>query len=121
MGRIDVLILTAVATSIALGQYFFKRVGVSIHGASPVGAVRMLMASPLFYAAIGLYATSTVLWIFALSRMPITRAYPWIMAASATVPIIGWLGFGERVSPGFWIGLIFVLVGLAITQFSLQS
>ena len=118
ISRVDIAILSTVAARIALGQYFFKRAGVSIRGASPEAALRILAQNPQFYIALALYGTSTVLWIFALSRMSLTQAYPWIIAASATVPLIGWLGFGERVNAGFWVGFALILAGLAITQFS---
>lgn len=56
------------------------------------------------------------MWIYVLSRVPLTAAYPWIMAATVSVPLIGHLYFDEQVGPTFWIGIAMVALGLLLTQ-----
>jgi drug/metabolite transporter (DMT)-like permease len=116
--RTDAPLLSFIAVSLAAGQYLFKRAGLSIQGQPIAKGLLSLAVSPSLYVALALYGGTTLLWIFVLSRVPITLAYPWIAAATAAVPVIGWLAFGEHVGPAFWVGFAMILIGLTLTQLS---
>jgi drug/metabolite transporter (DMT)-like permease len=118
LSRTDAVLLSSIAINLVAGQYLFKRAGLSIQGQPIAKGLLSLAFSPSLYVALALYGGTTLLWIFALSRVPITLAYPWIAAATAAVPVIGWLAFGERVGPTFWVGFAMILIGLTLTQLS---
>ena len=109
-------LLSIVVLFLAMGQFLFKRSGLALRGRPLVDGVRTLATLPSFYLAITLYGIATVMWIFVLSRVTLTQAYPWIAAGTVAVPLIGWFFFDERVTPVFWLGLAIMMVGLLLTQ-----
>jgi multidrug transporter EmrE-like cation transporter len=75
----------------------------------------------VFYLALSLYAFSTFLWIWILSRVPLSQAYPWVAIGIAIVPLLGWYVFDERIKPTFWLGVLLIVSGVIITQFTSRS
>jgi drug/metabolite transporter (DMT)-like permease len=114
---LNTALLATVAVSLAVGQLLFKRTGLAIQDRSVADGLLAMMRQPAFYAALTLYGVTTLLWIWVLSRVPLSQAYPWVALTTAIVPIIGWLVFGERIAPSFWLGMAFILLGLFITQY----
>jgi drug/metabolite transporter (DMT)-like permease len=108
--------LTVFALSLAAGQALFKRVGLAIRDQPPFDSLALVVRLPALYAALALYVFSTLLWIWILSRVPLMQAYPWVAISMAIVPAIGWFAFGERATPIFWLGVVFILVGVLLTQ-----
>ena len=113
-------LLLTVVVFLSAGQFLFKRAGLAIQGRNLFDSVWMLATLPSFYLALAIYGLATVLWVYILSRVPLTEAYPWIAGATGLVPLIGYLFFGERVTPLFWVGMAFILAGLLLTQLSVQ-
>lgn len=109
-------LLVLIAGALVAGQMIFKSLGLAIRGEAPAAILQYLATSPRFYLAVGLYGTSTIVWIYVLSRVRLVEAYPWIAAVSVAVPLIGCLVFGERVGPYFWVGIGLIAVGLLLTQ-----
>jgi drug/metabolite transporter (DMT)-like permease len=64
-----------------------------------------------------LYGLSTLLWIWLLSRIPLSQAYPWVAIASVIVPLLAWYFYNERMAPVFWVGVTLMLAGLLLTQY----
>lgn len=113
--------LAAVTLILAAGQFLFKRIGLSIHGVPIAAGLLSILRQPLLYAALLLYGVATILWIWILSRVPLSQAYPWVAAGVVVVVFLGWWFYGERPSPIFWLGLAFVAVGIALTQYGSQG
>lgn len=106
---------------LAMGQLLFKRVGLTISG-RPLGqGLLLLIRHPTLYAALTLYGAATVLWIWILSRVPLSRAYPWVALGVFIVPLIGWWVYGERVTPTFWMGVAAIVGGVILTQLGSQG
>jgi multidrug transporter EmrE-like cation transporter len=103
----------------ALGNGFAQlvtyRAGVDFDGFLSVAQL------PVFHAAISLYAVSTVLWVWLLSRVTLMQAYPWVSAGVVIVPLLSGMIFGERVNAAYWLGAALIVAGIAITQYSVQS
>jgi multidrug transporter EmrE-like cation transporter len=110
---VSLLIFTS---SLAIGQVMFKQVGLAIRA----DGLLSLFCQPALYAALGIYGFSTILWIWILSRISLSQAYPWVAAGMAIVPLSGWYVFGERVDPLFWVGVGLILAGIMITQYAGQ-
>lgn len=113
-------LLLAVTILLTAGQFLFKHAGLAIQGRPLAHGVWALATLPSFYLALAIYGVATVLWVYALSRIPLTAAYPWLAGATVLVPLIGWLFYGERVTPIFWVGLALMLAGLLLTQLGTQ-
>jgi drug/metabolite transporter (DMT)-like permease len=98
------------------GQLFFKKLGLELRGQPLGNGALRLLTSPTLYAAFALYGVATLLWIWVLSRVPLSRAYPYAALGVVLVPLASTLMFGERVRPGFWFGTALIVAGIAITQ-----
>lgn len=116
----NTILLLIVVAFLSAGQFLFKRAGVAIQGLALADGGWTLATLPSFYLALALYGIATVLWIYVLSRMPLTEAYPWIAVATVAVPLIGWLFYGEQVTPLFWVGMALITAGLLLTQLGVQ-
>lgn len=99
----------------------FKHVGLVIRDRPVVDGLLSLLTQPAFYSVMTLYAFSAFLWVWILSRVPLSQAYPWAAAGVAIVPLLGWYVFGERVGTLFWFGVMLILTGISITQYASQS
>ena len=75
------------------------------------------MRDPVLYGALTLYGFATLLWIWILSRVPLSQAYPWIAVGTAIVPLLGWYLFDERVAPVFWVGVALIIAGILLVQY----
>lgn len=73
--------------------------------------------SPFVWAGLILYGIATVLWLFALSRLPLSVAYP----IQALAYILGMVAaqrlFGEEVPLWGWLGGLLILLGVALVAY----
>lgn len=95
------LLLNAVA--LAAGQLLFKSTAVRVKGLSLAAMLRSIAFVPSFYAACVLYAVATVLWVWVLTKVPLSTAYPFVG-----------LFLGETPTVGGCIGMLMVAVGVAL-------
>jgi drug/metabolite transporter (DMT)-like permease len=102
---------------LAAGQLLFKLAARQIVGV-PVGQLAPVLLSNLpLWIAVFLYGCSTMLWVWILSRVPLTQAYPWVALGAIIVPLAAWFLLGEMVKPIFWLGAALITVGILLTQF----
>jgi multidrug transporter EmrE-like cation transporter len=73
-----------------------------------------LFFDPIFYLALALYGGSTVLWIWILTRMQLSIAYPWVASTMIIVPLFAYWVFGESLSPRFWMGCSLIVAGILL-------
>lgn len=97
------LMLLASAVCAAAGQMLF-RVGAA-------GRQSLIeFVNPALLGGLGLYAASTLLWVFALSRLPLRSVYPFTALTFVLVYAGAILLLGEKPS---WRGIVGVLIVLA--------
>jgi drug/metabolite transporter (DMT)-like permease len=113
--------LVTFSVMLAVGQMFFKVVARSMQGLPLGEGMLAIVGMPMLYFALALYGAATLLWIWILSRVPLSQAYPWVAVAMATVPILAGAVFHERVSPAYWLGIALVMLGVYVTQYASQS
>jgi drug/metabolite transporter (DMT)-like permease len=118
---VDGVGLLMFALLLSIGQLLFKQVGSSIRGQALADAASVLFVSSHFYFALALYGGAKLLWIWLLSRVPLTQAYPWSALAVALVPLMAILILGETVRPLFWIGITLIIAGIVLTQYGIGS
>ncbi len=105
----DRLCLVLFAVLLAGGQVLFK---VAARGES-AGAI---VQSPALWGALALYGGSTALWLWILTRVPLSEAYPWSALGAVFVPLLAVLVLGETVRPMFWAGAGLIGLGVVLTQ-----
>lgn len=89
----------------ALGQLLFKK-------SSPSNLRSCLR--PIFLLAILLYGISTVMFIVALKFEKLTILYPLISTSYIWTSILAIYFLGERMSIAKWIGIAFIILGVAL-------
>jgi drug/metabolite transporter (DMT)-like permease len=64
--------------------------------------------------ALGCYALSVVVWILALSRVPVSIAFPMLSMAYVVNAIAAWYLLGEAFSPTKLVGMGVIILGVII-------
>jgi len=114
----DVTTLTAFPCFIALGQVLFKLTAAHAIGKSAGAALGSVIAQPVFYGALAVYALGTLMWLWILSRYSLTIAYPFAAIALVAVPLLEVLFFGVHTTAPYWIGLALVVCGVLLVTHS---
>jgi len=80
--------------------------------ATPVGPG--LALEPRILAGILCYAVSLVVWILALSKTPVSVAYPMVSLGFALNALLAWWLLGEAVTPMRMAGIGIIIVGVIL-------
>lgn len=113
MTLVNVLLCLLFAASIAIGQLLFKFAANGVASAQGTFLFKVVL-NPQVWLAFGWYGLSSFLWLYILMRVPLSRAYPFVLLGSAIVPLGARLFFGERISSTYVLGGLVVLAGLYI-------
>jgi drug/metabolite transporter (DMT)-like permease len=113
----DILILVLYSLGMSLGQVLFKLAANGAAGRPGEGFVASLLGAWHFYASIALYGVLTVLWIWLLTRIPLSRAYPFVILTFVFTPALAAFLFGEPLNAWYFAGLALILAGLAVLVF----
>jgi drug/metabolite transporter (DMT)-like permease len=111
------LLCLVFSASLVAGQILFKLAAEDIAPRVAAGSYVQAALSPWLVGALLLYAATTVLWIYILTRAPLSAAYPFSLLGAALVPALAAMLFGEAVTWKYFAGLLLVLTGLVIIQF----
>ena len=110
------IILISVSLS-AFAQISFK-LGVSEAGRGPKGdggvawEVVNSMLTPGVLVGLALYGCGTLLWLTALARVDVSRAYPFVALGFVLTAILGCWIFGDPVTPQKIAGILVVMGGV---------
>ncbi|MBM7127483.1 EamA family transporter [Dyella flava] len=99
-------------TGIACGQVLFKLAAKSSQSSTSLLAA---LLSPYLLIGIALYGTMTLAWIWLLTKLELSRAYPFMALSFVFVPLLCVLVLGEHISARYWIGMALIICGLLIT------
>lgn len=80
--------------------------------ATPVGLG--LALEPRILAGIACYVLSLVVWILALSKTPVSIAYPMVSLGFALNAALAWWLLGEAVTPMRMAGIGIIIVGVVL-------
>ena len=110
------LLMTGVLLN-AAAQLFLKagtnRVGefaFTLDNLVPIGS--KLIANPPILAGLTCYVVSVVVWILALSRVPVSIAYPMLSVGYIVNALAAWMLFGESLTAQKLVGIGFIVVGV---------
>ena len=76
----------------------------------PIGT--QLALQPHILAGLGCYVVSVVVWIMALSRVPVSIAYPMLSIGYIVNAIAAYYLFGESITAQKVIGIGFIVIGV---------
>lgn len=94
-----------------IGQTLFK-LGSTGKSLNNIGDVIKLFFNPVVIVALCIYACTTGLWLYILSRIPISFAYPIQALAFPIILIISSILFKESITFSKWIGVIIICIGV---------
>lgn len=63
-------------------------------------------------AGLASYGLSSVFWLLALKRFPLSTAYPMVSMSYILVMALGYFLFNETISMQKWFGVAFISVGV---------
>jgi multidrug transporter EmrE-like cation transporter len=90
-----------------------NRIGTFDFSAANIVPVGMqVAASPFVLGGLACYAISVVLWILALSRVPVSIAYPMLSIGYIVNAGAAWFLFGESLTAQKLVGIGFIVVGV---------
>lgn len=78
----------------------------------PIGL--KLAFQPFILGGMACYAVSLVVWIMALSRVPVSIAYPMLSIGYVVNAVIAHFWFGEALALQKMLGIGFIIVGLLL-------
>ena len=112
------LILTGVLIN-ALAQLLLKagtnQIGhfeFSAHSIVPIG-LRIATCPPIM-GGLACYAVSVVVWILALSRVPVSQAYPLLSIGYVVNALAAWWLFGESLGVNKLAGITLIIAGVIL-------
>ena len=88
-----------------IGEFAF-----SMDNVVPIGA--RIASSPPILAGLACYGVSVVVWILALSRVPVSVAYPLLSIGYIVNAVAAWWLFGEALGAQKMVGIGFIVVGV---------
>jgi multidrug transporter EmrE-like cation transporter len=111
--RLFLLILASVSLS-ALAQLALK-IGTSAAPAAEASGfgrqIGGLVQSPMVLVGLGLYGLGALIWLFVLSRAPLSLAYPFVGIGFVLTMLAGALYLNESVSQTRVIGTLMIALG----------
>lgn len=105
------LLVVACVFGISIGQILFKKISLLIHAGNSILSLRVLYFSA---AAAVLYGGATILWIWALRGVELSKAYLFMALCFVLVPAMSWLFFNETIRLGYFLGTLLIVTGIIV-------
>lgn len=109
------------AAALAVGQILFKSTAAQVKELPLAAMLRGILFVPAFYAACLLYAMATVLWVWILTKLPLSTAYPFVGLSFIFIALVSWLFLGETPTIRSCVGVLLVAAGVALIAASLPA
>ena len=77
-----------------------------------IGALASLALRPAVIGGVACFAVGLLFWVFVISRLPASVAYPMMSLAYVTVLLLGWVLLDEHITPVRLIGVGIIVVGV---------
>ena len=105
--------LLIVVIGISIGQILFKAAALKSRD-SAVGFIHSLALNPVFLLAMVIYGLVTLLWVYILSSVRLSTAYPFMTISFVITPFLASYFFSEPLELRYWIGMSAIVAGLLV-------
>jgi len=102
------------ALGMSIGQALFKISADRAKNEPETAFVMSLLLNGYFWLAMIVYGALMLIWVWILTRVPLSRAYPFVVLAFVFTPLLAKFLFGESLNLWYFWGLGFILFGLGI-------
>lgn len=116
-------ILILINTLILVSGQFLWKYGVMQRNVSfqSIQEIASLLLSPFILGGLALYGIATVLWLFILTKVPLSIAYP-IQSLAYVFAVFGaYFIFNEQLSFAKIAGVLLIVLGVSLIGFSSSS
>ena len=107
------LIFTVVG--IGVGQLFFKSAAIEFENNDTLLSPKLVA---ILSAAIGIYGVSTVAWVYTLTKIQLSHAYPFMALTFFIIPLGSYWFFDESIEGRYFFGVALIVLGVFITVLS---
>jgi multidrug transporter EmrE-like cation transporter len=119
--RSILLVLCSVTPAVA-GQLILKyaigRMNLSMEETGPLGYYVRLFSTPIVILGFFMYGLSSLVWLFILSKLPLSLAYPLVSMGYVLVLFFSWLLLREQVSLTRLLGVAVICLGVVLLAVS---
>ncbi|MCP4618203.1 MAG: EamA family transporter [Bradyrhizobium sp.] len=77
-----------------------------------------IATSPQILAGLAIFALSVLTWLFVLSKVDVSQAYPAVAFGIVVTALGGYFFFGEALNSIRILGIIIVIIGVAVVAAS---
>src|SRR5664279_3688753 len=114
--RIELIVFVLLSVLLSSGSQVLLKSGMSaseiqIAIESATGPVRIASAiasSPSILLGLGCFGLSAVVWLFVLSKIPLSTAYPFVALGIAITVVAGRLPFDEPITAAKLVGVVLI-------------
>jgi drug/metabolite transporter (DMT)-like permease len=107
-----VALMLAMVAGFSVAQLLFKRAAQRVEMVPGLTTLWRLATEPAFVGALVFYGVGTLLYIWILNRLPLSRAYAVFALQFVLVPLLGVLVLGEPASWRLFLGSLLIVVGI---------
>lgn len=114
------LLLVLANTLILVAGQFLWKVGMEkqTDAFSSVLSVVKMFFSPYILTGLSMYGLATILWLFILTKVPLSVAYP-LQSSAYVIAVVGaFFIFGETITVWKIAGVCFIMLGVSIIGLS---
>jgi drug/metabolite transporter (DMT)-like permease len=112
MDRVHALSLGVAVFLLCIGQILFKLAAEKLDKTSGICYFVLSLVSWQLMLALAIYGVATFIWVYLLSEVPLSRAFPFNALAFVIVPVLGWWLFDEAIGRDYVIGMVLIGLGL---------
>lgn len=112
---INVVLLIMNVILMALGQVLFKQGSKAFTGLQWSSLLHVAF-NPYVLSGVTIYGVSTVIWVYVLSRMNLSVAYPTQSMSYVLVMLAAIFLFKEPISAKQWIGMGLIMAGVVFVS-----
>ncbi|MDL4839110.1 EamA family transporter [Aquibacillus rhizosphaerae] len=119
MNFINFFLILLNTTILVCGQFLWKfGMEGKTDSFSSIGSIIKVFLSPYILSGLFLYGFATVLWLFILTRVPLSIAYP-IQSIAYILAVFGaFFIFKEPLTTYKMVGVILIMTGVSFIGFS---
>lgn len=97
----------------------FMRKGMLVHGEldgfhSLIELIPQMLGNLYLWGAMLCYAVSIMMWMFVLSRVEVSYAYPFLSIGYVLSAVVGYFWFQENITPIRIVGIAVICIGVVL-------
>lgn len=113
----EILSILLCICTISIGQILLK-LGTNTTpidiSAVNIETLSLLLKNWYILSGMVVYIVSFILWLYVLSHVQLSYAYPFVSLSYPLVIIMSWALLGETISSSVWIGIILICLGVSL-------